>query len=689
MAEAADPRLRPSPPSPTRRDVARLAILGAAGAALGDAGLALEPPAAPAPPGSAGPARARVDGAILTIGNDAVEAEWRAGTGLSFIRVTDRRSRRSLSSGRGAFVLVLSDGTVLDAAAMPLVSPPRVEELAPAPSASRFSSRLPGKRLVAVLEDAGKRVRAEWSAVLRDGSAYVRQEVTLTPLGKDLPPGEIGLLDLDADHASVSGTVQGSPLLAGTFFLGVESPLSSVGLGAGRARAWLHRETPVGAGRSATLSSVVGATGGGSPRRAVLAYVERERAHPYRSFLHYNSWYDLGYFTRFDEAGALAVIEAYGRELVQRRGVVLDSFLFDDGWDDRKLWGFHEGFPRGFTPLTGAAARYGSAPGVWLSPWGGYGKPKQERLSYAKEQGFEVVDGGFALSGPVYYRRFREVCLEMVRKYGVNQLKVDGTGNASRVLPGSEFGSDFEAALALIADLRAEKPGLYVNLTTGTYPSPFWLLHADSIWRGGEDHDFLGEGSDRQRWVTYRDADTFRNVVQRGPLFPLNALMLHGVIYARHAKRLDTDPGGDLGAEVRSYFGTGTQLQELYVTPSLLTPANWDAIAEAARFARVNAATLVDTHWVGGDPARGEAYGWAAWGAGKAIVTMRNPSASTRSLEVEPHELFDLPEGAPERLVLRSPWKAYASRPAVTLEAGKPARIVLAPFEVVTLEGKA
>ena len=63
------------------------------------------------------------------------------------------------------------------------------------------------------------------------------------------------------------------------------------------------------------------------------------------------------------------------------RGVTLDSFLFDDGWDDTsKLWQFHAGFPDGFTPLKEAAAKFGAAPGVWLSPWGGYGAPRAARL---------------------------------------------------------------------------------------------------------------------------------------------------------------------------------------------------------------------------------------------------------------------------------------------------------------------
>ena len=62
-----------------------------------------------------------------------------------------------------------------------------------------------------------------------------------------------------------------------------------------------------------------------------------------------------------------------------------------------------------------------------------------------------------------------------------------------------------------------------------------------------------------------------KNVVQNGPLYPLNSLMLHGMIYAQHHRDLDKDPGNDFRNEVRSYFGTGTQLQEMYITPSLLT----------------------------------------------------------------------------------------------------------------------
>ena len=73
-----------------------------------------------------------------------------------------------------------------------------------------------------------------------------------------------------------------------------------------------------------------------------------------------------------------------------------------------------------------AAEKYGADPGVWMSPWGGYGDPKKQRLEFGRQQGFETNDGGFALSGPKYYARFRETCFRMLRDYGVNQFKIDG-----------------------------------------------------------------------------------------------------------------------------------------------------------------------------------------------------------------------------------------------------------------------
>jgi len=633
-----------------------------------------------------GLAQVKITATGFSVSNAVLQQSWIVNGGrIQGGEVLDRMSNRAIHGPKTPFLISLSDGHVVDATALTITKISN-EDLRAAPGSSRMIERFAGKAIRVAMADPASDLRLIWTTVLRDGSSYVRQELELTAGDKDVPIVEIRLLNWELPDAHVVGTVKGSPIVSGSLFAGFEHPLSSCAVALGRAVCRVERELPLKAHHSITYSSVIGVTASGQLRRGFLRYIERERAHPYRPFLHYNSWYDLGYFDRYSEAGALDVIHKFGDELT-RRGVKLSSFLFDDGWDDpTTLWQFNRGFPEGFKNVRTAAEQYGAEPGVWLSPWGGYDKPKQERVAAARAAGYEVVDNGLALSGPKYYRLFRDTCLNMIREYGVNQFKFDGTGNANRVFPGSEFDSDFDAAITLIRELRQEKPNLYVNLTTGTYPSPFWLRYADSIWRGGEDHSFLGVGSKREQWITYRDADTFEHVVMNGPLFPLNSLMLHGLIYAKYARDLNTDPAGDFKNEIRDYFGTGTQLQEMYITPSLLSKADWDNLAEAAKWSAANADVLVDTHWIGGDPAQLAVYGWASWSRRKGILTLRNPSDHPQKIGIDLAKVFELPAGMNAAYSLRSPWKEDAEKPSIVVQPGQIHEFELQPFEVLVLE---
>jgi hypothetical protein len=640
-------------------------------------------------------------GDSLTLSNDAISATWSlAGGSLHWQSLTNHFTGVTLALDGSAFELVPREGPVLRSSDLKIVGLPVLEEVAAATSSSKASDHLPGRLIRIELEDSSAQIRVTWKAILRDGASdgandganYVRQEVTIHALQKPFALAQVVLVDATLPGASVSGHVKGSPVVAGTspastWFAGFEHPLSECRVRADRASCWLARELPLQAGQSVTYSSVFGAAHPTQLRRDFLNYLELERAHPYRTFLHYNSWYDLGYFDRYTEQSAVAVVQSFGEQLTKQRGVKLDSFLFDDGWDDpTTLWKFNPGFPNGLTKVTQTAASFGAAPGIWLSPWGGYDKPKQQRLASAKALGFETNEGGLALSGPKYYRYFRDTCLDMISKYGVNQFKFDGTGNANEVIKGSEFDSDFDAAIHLIGELRAKKPDLYVNLTTGTYPSPFWLLYADSIWRGGDDHSFAGVGTNRQRWITYRDSQIYRWVVEEGPLFPMNSLMLHGMIFARYAERLGSDPGHDFPDEVHSYFGTGTQLQEMYITPSLLSPSDWDVLAETAKWSRANAQTLKDSHWIGGDPARLEVYGWAAWSQQKAIVTLRNPNDQPQDFSASLAALLELPAGSASTFKAHVPWASDSGRPELTIPAQEYYKFHLEPFQVLTLQ---
>ena len=701
--------------------------LGLTAAAAEPAGVAFPGPN-PGPASVVTPRPGRVG-----LENQAIRFEWRVdGRRLRPAAFRNLLTGTSHAAPREAFILVRRDGVRIPASSMRMTAPVRTESLKPEAGASRRSERFPGVQVTAELETRDGSIRVDWRAVLRDGSNYVRQDVVIRPLKGAADLAEVILVDHRLPDADIGGRTAGSPVIAGDIFTGVEHPMAYAivhaglfggmrqvpepvgveaaeseedpspgampplrrGWGAHAVRCGLARALPIKEGLTFACSSVLGIVPRGQMRRGFLHYLERERAHPYRPFLHYNSWYDIGFFKPFSEADCLGVIEAFGRNLVEKRGVKMDSFLFDDGWDDTSKggeWRFHSGFPRGFAPIMEATAKIGAEPGIWLSPWGGYGNPREQRIASGRAAGFEVHGEGyetlFYLSGPRYYESFRRACVELVTQHGINHFKLDGTGGDDTTVEGSAFGSDFEAAIQLISDLRAIKPDLYINLTTGTWPSPFWLRICDSIWRGGWDHEFAGVGSARQRWITYRDADTYQRIVRNGPLYPLSSLMLHGVLYARQARKLDTDPEGDFAHEVRTYFGSGTQLQELYISHELLTEKNWDTLAECARWARVNADTLVDSHWVGGDPEKLGVYGWAAWSPAKGILTLRNSSDRPRRITLNLAEMFELPPGSAPAYRMKAPFSQRTlPELADPICAGDAVPIELKGFEVLVFE---
>jgi len=682
-------------------DVVVLAVLLLSGSTRAEFGLEFPGPAP-------GEGQGRINRSELVLENKVLACGWDIYDGqLKPGRVTDKLSATMLElQGSECFQLVLGGGVVVKASDLKIVGEPSLKNLEPKRESSRLAEsgfRRSGKQITVILASSDNNLSVQWCAILRDGSNYVRQKVVLSAKNQPIEIKEIVLLELAPPDAVVVGTVDGSPVVSGNMFLAYEHPLSKSQILLGcppRFRCSLPCSTQLKPGRPLLQSSVIGVVPQGQRRRAFLYYIERERAQPYRPFLHYNSWYDIGYGAeKIQEPQCLQVLEIFGKELIRRRNVVMDSFALDDGWDDTaSLWQFHKGFPNGFAPLLKAAEKYDSALGAWLSPFGGYGKAKQERLKYGRQQGFETNKSGFSLAGPRYHARFRDVCVNMIRRYGLNYFKFDGIGTGGRPTgAGPEFVRDMEALLQLISELREVKSDLFINITTGTWSSPYWLWYGDSTWRAGRDWGTHGAGSKRQQQITYRDKETYHNVVSRAPLYPLNSLMTQGVMFANHG--LPNEVAG-LIEDIRAFFASGTNCQELYITPSLMQPQHWDALAEAAKWSRDNADVLVDTHWVGGDPAEGEIYGWASWSKRKAILALRNPNDTPGSIMLDIGRAFELPapvlpaqetqvqvpKGAPQKYSLKSPWKKDADRAPIILSAGKEHTFELKPFEVLVFD---
>jgi len=634
-----------------------------------------------------GVAQCRFDEGRLVLENDVLSCQWDiTGGWLKLDRLVDKLAGTAIDAGKGeCFQLALGDGRVLRSSDMRISGLFQTKNIVPDAKSCRLSERFIGKEILVTFGLPDENLQVRWRAVLRDGSNYVRQEITLTARNKPIDIKEIVLWDLKA-KAEVEGIVDGSPVVSGNMFFAFENPLSKSTSDSKRFKCSLPYATRLAPGERLEYSSVFGVVPAGQLRRGFLYYIERERAHPYRPFLHYNSWYDIGYGPeKIQPEQFIEVVELFGKELIKKRGIAMSSFVLDDGWDDpASLWLFHEGYPDGFTPLRKAVEKYGSVLGAWLSPFGGYGKAKEARLKYGRQQGFETNKSGFSLAGKKYFGRFRDVCVKMINDYGLNYFKFDGIGVGGRPAgTTAEFASDMQALLRLMNELRRVKPDVFINVTTGTWSSPYWLWYCDSTWRSGNDWGKHGAGTERRQQITYRDKETYQNVVKRAPLYPINSLMTQGVMFANHGLPKERE---GLTEDIRDFFASGTDCQELYITPALMSPKNWDALAEAAKWSHENADVLVDTRWVGGDPAEGEVYGWAAWSERKGVLSLRNPSDKPGSIAIDIGKAFELPDSAAEIYSLKSPWKEDAGSETIVLKAGEVYTFKLEPFEVLVFD---
>jgi hypothetical protein len=497
--------------------------------------------------------------------------------------------------------------------------------------------------------------------------------------------GDASAVSLKGEASEALATVNSLPgtvVVGSHLFIAAEHPASAVTL-SGKS---FDFQVPL-ASDMPEVALAVGPLIEGARYRAFRRYVDASRSRPARPFLHYNSWYDIGYDGKsYDEAESRQVIRTIKEKLVTERQAPLDGFVLDDGWDDKTtLWRFHSGFPQGFKPLM-TELPPGEVLGTWLSPWGGYNEARIARLAIARKQGFTIGENGLMLSDPRYFAFFSEAAREMALHQNVKYLKLDGIGSPAG-LQGNNPGlrKEFLTFLELLRQLRKDSPDLFINATVGTFPSPFWLWYADSIWRGGGDCDQRGEGPTRERWITYRDEQVYNNVVKPAPHFPLSSLMLHGVVYAirGQAAKLDYSPES-FRHEVRSYFATGVYLQEFHITPALLSEADWAAIAEGAIWARERSALFTDSHWFGGDPGKGQVYGYASWGDGRGVLSIRNPSAQEQTFRADVADLLEIPLAQRvtiQGLQLKEPWTEHVSGQPLLTRPGEPLSLVLGPFD--------
>ncbi len=465
------------------------------------------------------------------------------------------------------------------------------------------------------------------------------------------------------------------------------------------------REAALAPGQEWRVTSVIGLFAPGQKRRSFLAYIERERAVPYRPFVHYNDWYEIGIRVhdhqdpkkRTSEAMWMKLLDTWHKELFIKRRTKIDGFVIDDGWDDfNSLWDFHCGFPSGFSRIAKKARRLGAGIGTWLGPVGGYGSSKRMRLNYWNSKHPRNKIDNFQLSNAEYFDAFVGRCTQMIKDYNMRYFKFDGISTKFHA-KGPENIEDAEGIINVIRALRQAKPDVFINATVGTWASPFWYMHADSTWRQENDFDQMGNAGDpRDRWITYRDRLVHEVYVQGAPLCPLNSLMTHGTMITKNGPpHIMSRAPENCRKEIRMAFGCGSALQEIYADHDLLNQNGgvlWDELAANIAWVRRNADVLPDVHWVGGNPWDGQdgaIYGYAAWNNKKATLTLRNSSAREKTLRTTLREVLDVPPGIKGTVEWRNSFEDQRELGLTNgpLDVDETISITLRPMEVIVLEG--
>ena len=567
------------------------------------------------------------------------------------------------------FKVLLGDGSTVAASGMKLEDV-KIVTLGEDPSAATASLRYAGKALEARFTYGDLSIT--WRAVLRDGSHYLRTEMDIKAARDLSMKGIVAMNYLVAKNSAytapeVVGNTRGAILASNHIFAGLETPMGLNSCkdegNATHIEGLWRRNTTLKAGKTWNISSVVGLVAPNQLRRSFLAYSERERAVAWRPYPVYISWYELNidrnnapapsYNGNMTVEQCADVVSHWKTHFYDKYQMAPKAFVWDDGWDQYGTWTFNPNFPNGFDEPANEAKKMGTGIGAWLGPVGGYGQSGEYRRAYWRSK------GGMQLSNEDYYNFFIRCCTNMIDRYDFRFFKFDGiSAQASAIGPdeGTRGEENAEAIISIERAVRQKRPDIFLNTTVGTWASPFWFHFTDAVWRQEGDYGEAGDqGTDRERWITYRDRLVYQNFIQRSPVCPINTLMTHGFILSRWgavSKNMDYD---GIVREMRCAFACGSGMVELYNDYKLMDEikdnqgnagALWKDLAECIKWQQEQADVLPDAHWVGGNPWDGKkanVYGWAAWNGKKSVLTLRNPSASAQSFTTTLREALEIP----------------------------------------------
>ena len=383
----------------------------------------------------------------------------------------------------------------------------------------------------------------------------------------------------------------------------------------------------------------------------------------------FNTWYD--YMKDITAENIRESFYQVEKGFTQYGVSPLDSYVVDDGWMDYStFWDFNDKFPNELYDSSLQVEQMGSNFGLWLGPRGGYGTQTQiaNAIANAGLGSVNAQSGNdINISDARYLNKLRDdIFVDYQEKFHINYWKLDGmllhpstvaspyyvTGNTYYTI--SETYERWTDMWETMRENEWVEGDLWLNVTSYTNPSPWFLQWANSIWMqntGDVGYTEEFDSSDEQQALTYRDNCYYNFVNTRQWQMPMKYFYNHDPVYGSTAHIGPGKPNQIYFStdELREYLymlGTrGTAFWEYYYSPSMFDDEKWQVNAEAANWIEDNFHILQKSKMFGGQPGNGDVYGYSCWNGNEGIVSIRNPHNTTKTYTLTYDRLVGVTEG--------------------------------------------
>jgi hypothetical protein len=386
----------------------------------------------------------------------------------------------------------------------------------------------------------------------------------------------------------------------------------------------------------------------------------------------------------------LAALETFTREY----GCRFDAFCIEF-WED--LRGDRSApdparFPNGLERIRQSLSRMGTSLGLWTDITG----PDQsigQNPAIAATLNFDPAFGTerktMCLATEPMPSLHHSAFLHHLRENDVRLLKFDGywaacRNNAHAHLPGIYATEAIDSAfIATLDEIDAACPEVFLQLYGG-YHSPWWLLHADTLFESGLQMEAATPGP----WPTLYARDGVTRVLDQGVVYaaqdvpPLGKDSL-GVWLSDW--RWNSQIGSERWEEgFVMDLARGSLLLQPWCDVARLKPQERRRMAEFIALLRAHPKCFDRTKLILGSPWKPEPYGWCGTDGRRAFFAINNGTWEDRTVTLQLNSAWGLANNGRWDLYRRYPQPARLRGPEGSVT--RTVDITLRPFEIVLLE---